>query len=48
MKLRERKEFDKDKFAIRIIPLKTEHYDFIAHPIESELRELLNPIVGKK
>lgn len=48
MKLRERKEFDKDKFAIRIIPLNTEHYDFIAHPVESELRKLLNPIVGKK
>lgn len=48
MKLRAREKFNEDIFAVRIIPLKTEHYSFIAHYIESELRKTINPIVGKK
>ncbi|MGE4347799.1 MAG: GIY-YIG nuclease family protein [Flavobacteriaceae bacterium] len=48
MKLQERKEFENDMFAVRIIPLKTDYYDIIAHYIESVLRDKIKPIVGKK
>lgn len=48
MKLRERKKFDNDTFAVKIIPLETSHYGFIAHKIESILRKRINPIVGKE
>lgn len=47
MKLKER-VFKDEIFAVRIIPLETEHYNFIAHYVESVLREKVKPIVGKK
>ena len=48
MKLREREKFDNDNFAVKIIPLETNHYGFVSHYVESVLRDKVKPIVGKK
>lgn len=48
MKLRERKMFDNDIFAVRVISLETEKYGIIAHYVESVLRKKIKPIVGKE
>lgn len=47
MKLKAR-GFKDETFAVKIIPLETNHYGFIAHSVESTLRKKVNPIVGKE